>query len=286
MGSSRSETRPPLPVDGLRNIPALYPGYRETSSYAKKSVRLSFRRARPSSGSCTFAVPNSSPGAQTVTFSDGTNSPTTMFTVTLLGVTCSKSTTVVGSAITCKATVHESGTAAPTGIVTWSNSGPGRFSKTSCTLSRHKTYSVCSVKFTPTVAGSVLLTASYGGDSKNPSTAGAYNLIVMMKPTKTTVSCSRTSVVAGSSRIITCKARVTGYLPTGTVAWSQSGTGSVSLASTTCTLTSLKNPSQAACSVTMTGTAAGAVALQATYSGDSNNSGSFRTKILTIRIAT
>ncbi|MGD0478412.1 MAG: hypothetical protein ABSB29_09650 [Nitrososphaerales archaeon] len=96
---------------------------------------------------------------------------------------------------------------------------------------------------------------------------------------------SRALGPARAPTVITCKARVIGYLPTGTVSWSQSGTGSVSLASTTCTLTSLKNPNRAMCSVTMTGTTAGKVILQGTYSGDPNNQGNSRAAILTIKIA-
>ena len=220
-----------------------------------------------------------------VTVSDGTDSPTARFTVTGLGVTCSKSIVPVGSATICKATVHESGTKAPTGTVTWSSSGSGKFSKTSCRLSKHKTYSMCSVRYAPTFTGSVVIKASYGGDSNNSATAGGYNLVVTMKTSRTTVSCSPKSVVAGSPTIIICKAKVIGYLPTGTVSWSQSGTGSVSPSSTTCTLASLKNPDQATCSVTMTGTAAGMVMLQATYGADPNNLGSHKTAKLTITVS-
>jgi len=233
---------------------------------------------------CAFTVPSSSAlGNHTVTAGDGTNSPAAIFRVTLLGVTCSRSSVVVDSATTCKATVHESGPKAPTGTVTWSSSSSGTFSKASCKLSKHRTYSTCSAKFTPTAAGPVLLMANYSGDSNNPATAGAYNLIVTMKSTTTTVSCSPKSVVAGSSKVITCKAKVTGYLPTGTVSWFQSGTGSVSFNYTTCTLASMKNPNQATCSVTMTGTTAGKVTIQGTYSGAPNNQGSSRTTTLTIK---
>jgi hypothetical protein len=129
------------------------------------------------------------------------------------------------------------------------------------------------------------ITASYGGDSDNPLGTASIDLKVTWKATATVVSCTPRSAVAGSSTIITCKAKVTGYLPTGTVNWSQSGTGSVSLGSPTCTLTSLKNPNQATCTVTMTGTTAGTITLQATYSGDPNNLGSSRTTTLTIKTA-
>lgn len=230
---------------------------------------------------CMFAVPPSDLGNYTVMVSDFTNSATANFTVTLLGVTCSKSTVVVGSATTCKATVHESSTAAPTGTVTWSNSSSGTFSKTSCTLSRHKTYSTCSVKFTPTTAGSVVLTASYGGDSNNPATAGGYNLVVTMKATKTTVSCTPRSAVAGSSTIITCTVKVKGYAPTGDVSWSNSNssTGSVFFFDSDCYL------SQGTCSVMMMGATSGHVIINATYWGDQNNLGSSRTATLTIKKA-
>ncbi|MGP8057023.1 MAG: beta strand repeat-containing protein [Nitrososphaerales archaeon] len=238
------------------------------------------------SSGCSFTVPSSALGPNTITVSDGANSHTATFTVTPLGMTCSKSTVVVGSAVTCKAKVRESGTKAPTGTVTWSSSGSGKFSRASCKLSKLRTYSICSVKYTPTTPGPIFLTASYAGDSKNPPSNGTYNLTVTTKVTKTTVSCTSESTGAGSQKTITCKAKVTGYLPTGTVNWSQSGTGSVSLSSTTCTLTSLTNPSQATCSVTMTGTTVGKVILLATYSGDLNNQGSSRTTTLTIKKAT
>jgi hypothetical protein len=238
------------------------------------------------SSGCTFTVPSSSVlGSHIVSASDGTNNATATFTVTLLGVTCSKSTVAVGSATTCKATVHASGSTAPTGYVAWSSSSIGTFSKASCKLLWHGSYSTCTVKFKPTAIGSsVILTANYGGDSKNPSTAGAYNLVVTAKAAKTTLSCRPASVLVGSPTIIYCKAKVIGYLPTGTMTWSQSGTGSVSLSSTTCALVSLRDHNQATCSVTMTGTTVGLVMLQGTYSGDPNNLGSYRAAKLTIKL--
>ena len=225
------------------------------------------------SSGCTFTVPSSSSvGSHTITVSDGTNTPTATFTVTLLAVACSKSAVVVGSGTTCKATVRESGTKAPTGYASWSNNGSGMFSQTSCKLSRHVVYSACSVKFTPTAAGSVTLAASFGGDSENPAAAGGYNLVVTMKASKTTVSCTPGAAVVGSSTAINCKVKVIGYSATGAVTWSQSGNGSVSFVPTfkcsCCTLV------KGSCSVIVTGTTPGKVILQATYSGDPNNVGS------------
>jgi len=174
-------------------------------------------------------------------------------------VSCNHVSVIVGSATTCKATVVGFGSV-PTGSVTWSSIGSGKFSKQTCKLSK----GACSVKFTPTAAGSsVLLTATYEGSPRNVPPAGTYSLSVLAKGSKTTVSCTPKSAAIGS--VITCTAKVKGYSPTGTVSWSQSGTGSVSFSSTTCAL------SQGACSVTMKVTTGGHVAIAGTYMGDSNN---------------
>jgi hypothetical protein len=105
-----------------------------------------------------------------------------------------------------------------------------------------------------------------------------------MRAAKTVVSCSPKSAVAGSSDVITCKAKVTGYLPTGTVHWTQIGTGSVSLNITTCILVHVVNSTKVStCSVSMTGTTAGKVTLRATYNGDPNNLGKYKVAKLKIK---
>jgi hypothetical protein len=193
-------------------------------------------------------------------------------------ITCSSSTLGVGAATLCKATVTKTGSKAPTGTVQWSllssvSSGSGKFSKLVCKLSG----GACTVKFTSSVGGPVFIETSYSGDSNYKPAAAGYSLLVVAATSKTSLSCSPKSVVAGSSKVITCKAKVTGYSPTGTVSWTQSGTGSVSFSSATCTLV------KGACSVTLTGKTAGTVALQATYSGDSNNEPSSQSVTLTIK---
>jgi hypothetical protein len=186
-------------------------------------------------------------------------------------VSCAKAAVVVGTASSCKATVRGS---RPTGTVTWTNSSSGVFSRPTCNLSR----GACSVKFTPTAAGSsILLAANYGGNSKNSPSVGIFILTVSTRVSKTTVSCTPKSAATGPSTTITCRAKVTGYSPTGTVSWSQSGAGSVSLGSTTCLLI------QGVCSVKMTGSVSGSVNIMASYLGDSNNQGSSRVATLTIR---
>jgi phospholipase C len=199
-------------------------------------------------------------------------------------LSCNHASVAVGSTTTCKAMVGGSGTA-PLGIVAWSSSSSGRFSKPFCVLSQHGIYSTCSVKFTPTsTVSSVILTGSYSGDAWNTQSTGSYSLTVTMKASKTLLSCMPTSALAGSPTIIHCRVRVIGYLPTGTVGWSQSGTGSVSPASTTCTLASTRDHNRATCSVTMTGTTVGTVTLQATYNEDPNNLSSYRRARFTIML--
>lgn len=195
---------------------------------------------------------------------------------TLATVSCSKASVTVGTPLSCKATVSGS---KPTGMVAWSSSSLGKFSKPTCMLTK----GACSVEFTPTAAGPVILVAKYGGDPKNSPSIGANGLTALTKATKTTVSCRPTSAIADSSTIVTCTARVVGYTPTGAVTWSQSGTGTVAFFSLMCNVVSFKNPDAATCSVTLTGATAGSVTITANYSGDSNNQGSSNTRTLTIR---
>jgi predicted secreted protein len=187
-----------------------------------------------------------------------------------IGVGCSPTPVVVGKSVSCKATVKGS---SPTGNVTWSSTGPGKFSKNSCLLSKD----VCSVRYTPTSAkgrlpsgtgiNRTMIMAVYSGDKNNPSLFGVSNFTVGMKASKTTVSCAPKSVAYGTETI-KCTARVAGYWPTGEVTWSQiGGTGSI-VVSPTCSL--LKG----LCSVVLVGTQAGTVTAQAVYGGDGNNTGS------------
>jgi len=91
-----------------------------------------------------------------------------------------------------------------------------------------------------------------------------------------TLLCSPASVAIGSAT--TCKATVkgSGPSPTGTVTWTQGGTGSVSFSATKCTL------STGSCSLTMTGSKLGSATITGTYSGDTSNQDSSGTAKLTI----
>ena len=190
---------------------------------------------------------------------------------TALTLSCRSTSVAVGSADTCKATVQESGTA-PTGMVMWSSSGSGKFIAATCKLLRGS----CGIVYIPFSAGFALLTASYLGDKNTPASSGTFGLTVNARASRTIVSCSPTSVTAGSSKAIKCTALVVGYNPTGNVAWSQSGAGAVSFSSGGCTL------AKGRCYVVLKGMAAGKVTIKALYSGDPNNAGSSKTRNLVI----
>lgn len=199
------------------------------------------------------------------------DSATSSFTTVPVLLSCSPSSVVVGASTTCRARVY--GTS-PTGLVTWSSSGSGKFSALTCKLSKGS----CKVKYIPTSGSSlVTITANYLGDTKNPASSATFSLTVTQATSKTIVVCSPTSVKVGKT--IKCTAVVTGYGPTGTVTWSwtSSNGGSVTFStSATCTLV------KGRCSVEMTGTTAGTVVIQATYNGDLNNAASSKTRDLTI----
>jgi len=193
-------------------------------------------------------------------------------------VKCKSSSLSVGASVKCTARV--TGTD-PTGTVTFSSNVTGTFQSGSLSGDATAfickvTKGVCSVKFQPTApAAAVGVTASYSGDAVNGVSAGTFSLSVAQKTSKVGVSCVPKTGSVGSSS--TCTVKVKGYLPTGTVLWSQSGTGSVTFSSNTCTL------AKGSCSITLTGTTAGVVTIQAVYSGDPNNTSSSGTRNLSIK---
>jgi hypothetical protein len=194
-------------------------------------------------------------------------------------VTCYPRNTTVGVAVRCEAEIATAVAIAPTGLVSWSSNVAGTFTGKSCKLVPYISEGICTVKFTPKATGhSVNITASYPGNppSKNPSSVGFSTVTVLPQTPKVVLSCTPKSATAGSKKVITCRAKVTGYLPTGTVTWSQSGPGTVSFSTQTCTL------SKGVCSVKMTASGSGSVTIQASYSGDPNNKGSYSIITLTI----
>jgi hypothetical protein len=235
-----------------------------------------------SSYQCQVAIEGASPGSVTLSAKyngDASDTPSRgtfaviVEPVVSVAVVCAPASVVVGMSATCTASVV--GSPSNKGKVTWLSSG-AELSELMCTLKN----GACSVKYTPMHTGSVNITASLGN---NPSPPGNFDLTVTLRPSTTKVSCTPTSVAVGSSKKIKCTAVVAGYSPTGTVTWSTLATGVGSVAFTSGVNACVLNKGH--CSVTLNGTAAGAVAIKGNFSGDSNNVGSFEVFTLTIKPA-
>ncbi len=207
-------------------------------------------------------------------------------TITSVGVNCTPSPVTVALSTKCVATI---GTTLLRGTVIWSTDGLGRYAPATGACNVPKTRNNCSVRYFPTQANSpVTVTASFFSTDGGTIGSGSFSLSVNQKVSRTVVSCRPITQVIGAN--ITCTAVVSGYYPTGTVTWSQTGgtiPGAVSFYSNTCTLTHTGAIGAvfhtARCSVTMKGTTHGSVILTASYGGDLNNLGSFRTKTINVK---
>jgi hypothetical protein len=94
---------------------------------------------------------------------------------TSTGVSCSPGTFAPGDATVCTATVTDtssSGQSTPTGTVSFTNSGEGRFLGSPCTLSGSGGSASCLVFFTAFARGGRIVAASYGGDATHSASSG------------------------------------------------------------------------------------------------------------------
>ena len=132
------------------------------------------------SGTCTVTfTPTTGPVKITATYggdlnntaSSGQSTLTVTKPTTTTLVTLSPSSVNVGVPTTVSVSVTGS---SPTGSVTFATNSTGSFNPTTCTLSTAK----CSVTFTPSSAGSAVITANYGGDASNAASSGTSNLTV------------------------------------------------------------------------------------------------------------
>jgi YVTN family beta-propeller protein len=228
------------------------------------------------SGTCSVTfTPTTGPVKITATYSgDSSNissageailtvtKPTTTTTLTL-----SPSSVTVNSPTTVSVSV--SGTVLATGTVTFTvATGSGSFSANSCTL----LLGTCSVTFTPSSAGSVVITGKYNGDTNNAASSTINTLTVTPVSATTVITLSPSSVNVGVPTTVSVS--VAGSSPTGTVSFTTNSTGSLSAA--TCTLNSAK------CSVTFTPSSAGSVVITGKYNGDTNNAASSGQSTITV----
>ncbi|WP_249012070.1 Ig-like domain repeat protein [Conexibacter sp. DBS9H8] len=208
-------------------------------------------------------------------------------------ISCAPAVVPVGSSASCSVYVvdNASSPTSPTGTVSFSSTGLGSFSSSSCTLTASQNVAgYCTVTYTPSSfnPGSVqTLYASYGGDTAHSTSEGSTTVSTSLHPTATAVSCSPTSVTVSGGSTCTATVRDTSSsgvsTPTGNVSFSSNSPGAFSPTSA-CTLTSTSTFGTASCSVTYTPSAigSGTHTITAAYVGDSSHAASSSTTTVTV----
>ncbi|MDP3752142.1 MAG: Ig-like domain repeat protein [Polaromonas sp.] len=181
--------------------------------------------------------------------------PTISTTTTLAS---SVNPVVVGSATTLTATVTGSN---PAGSVTFKN---GSAVLGTATLSGTGDSQVVSFEATITTAGAKNLTAAYGGDALNIKSTSAVLAQTVSKASATS-SVVSSAAASAAGQAVTFTATVTGYSPTGNVAFKDgtSTKGTVALSGTGDTRTAV---------FTTSTLAAGSRSITAVYAGNTSNS--------------
>jgi hypothetical protein len=249
-----------------------------------------------SSGTCTISYTpySSSSNSVTITASYGGDSTHqtssgisqlshTQDTTSIL-IVSSASTISSGEQVTVTTTVTDPTNSQniPTGIVTWSDGNAGgTFSASTCDLSS----GTCVVTYTASsnVLNSIVIAATYGGDSNHPSISGTSTLMSnsgsSTSSSLVTISPNPASYVAGTA--VTFTATVIDPIdslnvPTGTVIWSDGNAGGTFSAST-CDLSS------GTCVVTYTASsnAQNSITITASYYGDTGHAANSATSLLT-----
>src|SRR2546425_631300 len=246
----------------------------------------------PSPGSEGTTTITATYGGDTDHFgSQGSTTITVTRRPTSTTVNCNPGTVPVNAPTSCTATVTDTGPGTaipPTGMVSFTSTGSGTFSFTSCLLiPLSSSASSCSVNYTPNPGseGTHTIKATYNGDPNHSGSSGTFDLTVTKRTTSTSVTCSPNFVQPGVST--TCQATVTDtspgtfITPTGTVTWTTNATGTFS-PSNSCTLTGT-GPS-ASCTVTYTPTSRGVHLITATYQGDTDHFGSSGSTTLAVGV--
>ena len=217
-----------------------------TGAFSSTSCSLTGSGA---SASCSVTYTPSASGNRTIkaTYDGGSGFLTSNKSITLTVntksntttiVSCTPNSTLAGIATTCTATVTRAGgTNNLTGTVTFTHTGTGAFSKTRCSLpSGAGATKSCAVTYTPTVmgTGSHAVTASYGGSTYYNSSKLTTNVTVTdTSATTTSVVCSPAAapIATSSSCITTVTNKDWNVVPTGSVNFTTSATGSFSAGS-------------------------------------------------------
>ncbi|MEA2301562.1 MAG: hypothetical protein QOE44_2097, partial [Solirubrobacteraceae bacterium] len=159
----------------------------------------------------TYQATGSGPKTLTLTVTAPDNrTATTTKTIQVVAapVGCSPQSVRVGQASTCTATVTGPGTAAPTGVVSFSTNSSGHFSAPTCTLVPiGGNQARCSVTYTPSAPGTGTHTvyANYAGDATTPASHSSTTVVVRTSSTAA-VTCSPRAVRVDQAS--TCTATV------------------------------------------------------------------------------
>jgi hypothetical protein len=170
----------------------------------------------------------------------------------------------VGSAVTYTATL--SGATTPTGSVTFEDGGNAI---TSCgkkgVVELVSGVATCTVTYSSTTGSPHQVTAPYSGDDNYNSTNSltVSEAVTKASPTNTVTNSSPTTL--GKKVTFTAAVSGAGVTPTGSVAWSVSGTAGV----TSCT-TSTTNLANGTATCVITISHSGTYSVYANYGGDSN----------------
>src|SRR5256712_51697 len=201
---------------------------------------------------------------------------------TVIVVTCSPASVVVGQQVTCTADVNDvaAGTrSTPVGTVSFSNGGSatplGAFSGT-C-VSFNATDSRCTATITPTSTGNIIDSSSYtatDGVHSNSGPATSNTVTVGTRATSTVVTCAPSSVAVG--QVITCTVFVkdnispgTASTPAGSVAITKNGNAVGTFSACSSPLT-VVNATTASCTATVTPSTTGSIIGSATYTPSDN----------------
>jgi hypothetical protein len=237
-GTTTETTEVPVTTTYVTTVTA--PGTTETSTVTSTGTEM-----------VTTVVPTTTTYETTVT---GPGTTTTASSP--LQITCTPNPVTVGKMVTCK--VFVIGAPAVHGTVDLSFNG----SPVTCTLKRGTYHSACILKYVPSSATPVVITATYS------SYSALLTLTVNRATSRTTLACSHTSVKV--TKTVMCTVVVTGYNPSRSVTLTPSPTGDVTVVQNSCTSAS----KTLRCTFTLTGVNAGKISIEATYSGDFNNFGS------------
>jgi hypothetical protein len=198
---------------------------------------------------------------------------TVRVSATVTRVICSPESLAVGESSMCTARVENAGAGSNSfsGTVVFESSSEAQFVPASCRVeSLPDGTASCSVRFSPKIGGTHLVTAAYEGDATHPDSHGSQSISV--RGTTVKLVCSPESVATGVK--VVCSARVLNEglgsaSLTGTVSFASSSEGSFSPFK--CTLLPLPGNTGGFCVSGYTPEVGGTHLIRASYSGDATH---------------